>query len=339
MSEAPITADIDGHEPLRYSWNNVANVMYIDQPAGVGFSKGRIPETSDEAAESTYLVIDQFFRLRPEYNTRIFLAGGSYAGHFIPPLAAKLKRRSSVVRLEGILLGNPSVVPEIQWRCFPKVLLENGIVSREEFELLEKKAENCASLAHMCGMVRKALDANETVDPCLLENFERNCGEARVIRTNHLLPPARRVTSFMNSETVKRFFGANMFWRDKNWDVYYKFSCDIPCRYDHLLPDLLDGGMRVLVYAGDRDLMCNWMGNQAWMDELDWRGGDGFRRARPVEYEFPGGRLIGELRSYALPDTGGQLIALKVYGAGHTVARDAPAEALKMLDDFLKNKL
>ncbi|KAF4669806.1 hypothetical protein FOZ61_003012 [Perkinsus olseni] len=281
----------------------------------------------------SYLGIDQFFRLRPEYNTRIFLAGGSYAGHFIPPLAAKLKQRGSVVRLQGILLGNPSIAPEIQWRSFPKVLLENGIVSREEFELLEKQAENCASLAHMCDLVRKALDANETVDPCLLENFERNCrsmyGDVVV---NRELPAVGLFDeiSFIVTIWIRNTLGKMTPWNG---------GCDIPCRYDHLLPDLLDGGMRVLVYAGDRDLMCNWMGNQAWMEELDWRGADGFRRARPVEYKFAGGRLIGELRSFALPDTGGQLIALKVYGAGHTVARDAPAEALKMLDDFLKNKL
>ncbi|KAF4730678.1 hypothetical protein FOZ63_028934, partial [Perkinsus olseni] len=207
-----------------YSWNTHANVLYLDQPAGVGFSRGRIPTTSVEAAESTLLALNHFFRSQPKYNTRVFLAGLSYAGHYIPPLVTKLKEKNSPVRLEGIVLGNPIVAPEIHFN-----------------------------------LDKKHIPTGE--DPTRL-----------------------RVTAFMNSAAARRFFGVHSAWQDPNWDVHYHLSCDIPCNYHQFLPDALNEGLRILVYAGDRDLMCNWMGNLAWMEELHWKGAAGFRAAVPVDY-------------------------------------------------------
>ena len=34
--------------------------------------------------------------------------------------------------------------------------------------------------------------------------------------------------------------------------------------YQQMLPDQLKAGIRVLMYAGDQDYICNWLGNQAW---------------------------------------------------------------------------
>ncbi|KAF4756269.1 hypothetical protein FOZ62_002521, partial [Perkinsus olseni] len=121
--------------------------------------------------------------------------------------------------------------------------------------------------------------------------------------------------------------------------VHYYLSCDIPCNYHQFLPDALNEGLRILVYAGDRDLMCNWMGNLAWVEELHWKGAAGFRAAVPVDYRLPKGKGIGDLKSYTLPASGGQLVFIRVNGAGHSVAVDAPQGALRMLDDFLNHKL
>ncbi|KAF4675851.1 hypothetical protein FOL46_009642 [Perkinsus olseni] len=33
---------------------------------------------------------------------------------------------------------------------------------------------------------------------------------------------------------------------------------------------VLDRGLRVLIYAGDQDYLCNWFGNQAWTNALPW---------------------------------------------------------------------
>ncbi|EER19422.1 conserved hypothetical protein, partial [Perkinsus marinus ATCC 50983] len=66
--------------------------------------------------------------------------------------------------------------------------------------------------------------------------------------------------------------------------VYAKLAPDMACNYHQYLPELLDKGLRILVYAGDRDLVCNWVGSLAWMEALRWGGRGGFSRAQPVEY-------------------------------------------------------
>jgi len=33
---------------------------------------------------------------------------------------------------------------------------------------------------------------------------------------------------------------------------------------------LLDHGVRVLVYSGDKDYICNWRGGEAWVNGLEW---------------------------------------------------------------------
>ena len=32
--------------------------------------------------------------------------------------------------------------------------------------------------------------------------------------------------------------------------------------YQQMIPDQLAAGIRVLLYAGDQDYICNWLGNQ-----------------------------------------------------------------------------
>ncbi|KAF4704792.1 hypothetical protein FOZ62_022819, partial [Perkinsus olseni] len=354
----PCIVDDDGKSTTlnKYSWNTHANVMYLDQPAGVGFSRGSIPEDSVEAAESTFPALSHFFASRPQYNTRVFLAGQSYAGRYVPPLATKLMENRSFVRLEGILLGNPTIAPEIEWCHHPRMLLIEGIISAKEYARVNAEAKDCVRLVHECKLLR------ESLDPSTQETYQDTCDRARRKLFNDLLGPAiragrqtsnldkeyvpseddpvvKKVESFMNSETVQRFLEVDSVWQHFSWDVYYKFACDIPRSYHHFLPDLLHSGLRVLVYAGDRDLICNWVSNLASVMALPWKGGATLRRSVPAVYRLPDGRPIGDVRASTLPDTGGQLIFLKVHGAGHSVAMDAPEQALKMFDDFLSNKL
>lgn len=34
---------------------------------------------------------------------------------------------------------------------------------------------------------------------------------------------------------------------------------------------LIDNGVNVLVYSGDKDFICNWRGGEAWTNNLNWK--------------------------------------------------------------------
>ena len=77
-----------------YSWNTHINLLFIDQPAGVGFSKASDPDflwTDDVTAENLLYGIKEFLNLFPELKSRSFYVWGeSYAGVYIPFLAQKI---------------------------------------------------------------------------------------------------------------------------------------------------------------------------------------------------------------------------------------------------------
>uniref|UniRef100_A0A8C4N0B3 Carboxypeptidase n=1 Tax=Equus asinus TaxID=9793 RepID=A0A8C4N0B3_EQUAS len=92
-----------------YSWNLIANVLYLESPAGVGFSYSddKYYKTNDtEVAQSNFEALQDFFRLFPEYkNNELFLTGESYAGIYIPTLAVLVMQDPSM-NLQGLAVGN-----------------------------------------------------------------------------------------------------------------------------------------------------------------------------------------------------------------------------------------
>ena len=74
-----------------YSWNREANMLYIEQPAGVGYSycEGDTDCASDDlrSAEDNLQVLLGWYAKFPEYRVNdLYLSGESYAGIYVPYL-------------------------------------------------------------------------------------------------------------------------------------------------------------------------------------------------------------------------------------------------------------
>lgn len=101
-----------------FSWNLNANIVFLEQPVGVGFSYRGDPDDheifNDLSASKDHLeIIVKFFEKFPERKTNdLYFASESYGGHYTPQLTKQLftsEYDSIKNQLKGIIIGNPWV--------------------------------------------------------------------------------------------------------------------------------------------------------------------------------------------------------------------------------------
>jgi carboxypeptidase D len=72
-----------------YSWVNLTNVLWVEQPVGTGFSIGEVRATSEEDIAEDFV---QFFKnFQTKFgikNFKIYVTGESYAGRYVPYISA-----------------------------------------------------------------------------------------------------------------------------------------------------------------------------------------------------------------------------------------------------------
>jgi len=92
--------------------------------------------------------------------------------------------------------------------------------------------------------------------------------------------------------------------------------------------ELLERGMRVLIYVGTYDSVCGWTSNKLWVEKLEWRGRDKFTK-QPFGFWEVDGRAVGDVKSTDL------LSLVSIWGAGHMAPHDKPVEALSLIKRWL----
>lgn len=103
--------------PYNYSYNKIANVLYVEMPAGVGFSYATDAVhyrniTDDTAATDTYAFLLQFFKTFSQFKANpLYITGESYGGHYVPTIATKILDGlpASGLNMKGFLVGNPGI--------------------------------------------------------------------------------------------------------------------------------------------------------------------------------------------------------------------------------------
>ena len=144
----PVTTDnFSGELKLnKYSWNMETNLLFIEQPAGVGFSQAEDIShnwTDVENSKNLLAAVKDFFATFPDLKGRSFyISGESYAGIFIPHLAAEIledKSTSDKVNLQGILIGNALTDPLVDYdRSLVEFGFWRGLISIETYDKFQR---------------------------------------------------------------------------------------------------------------------------------------------------------------------------------------------------------
>ena len=117
--QGPFRPDSQGNLKMNdWRWNKIANMVFLEQPVGVGFSYS---DNSDDykigdsqAAKDNLQTILQFLMKFPQYSkVPLFITSESYGGHYMPTLAYQIvkynEQQADATKLnfKGFAVGNP----------------------------------------------------------------------------------------------------------------------------------------------------------------------------------------------------------------------------------------
>ncbi|KAJ3574626.1 hypothetical protein NP233_g1633 [Leucocoprinus birnbaumii] len=345
-----------------YSWNKNANIFFIEQPVGVGFSYAEYGEqvgTTEEAAKDIANFVAIFFEHFKQFRGRGFhLAGESYAGRYLPVYAAEIYDQNAhfveaglnPINLKSVVIGNGLTDPFAQFYsgyefgCSAYPFLSVG-----ECIKLKQLIPRCKNwLQHSCIDSFDRIDCGFRAGYCAQELWAfvsdrlgwnpydvRHKCEGDIDETLCYPGMTQKIAGYLDQPSIRSKLGVDSHFTGRN---YTTCATDMTIRFfenlDYIQPTypyvaaLLERGVRVLAYVGDYDWMCNWVGVNAWTLGLEWSGQGAFNKAELRNWEVDGD-VAGVLRSF------GGLTFATIHGAGHMAPYDQPKASQQLVQRWL----
>jgi serine carboxypeptidase 1 len=147
-------------QPRQYTWANVANLLFVDNPVGTGYSyvtdASLLTRNEEEIAADLLAFFVQFLTDFPEFtSTPFFIFSESYGGKMAVSFASALndaiKSGSISMNFRGVACGDSWIDASSFVKTWGPYLLATSEVNPRGFEEIEKAAE--ATI--------EAVDANE----------------------------------------------------------------------------------------------------------------------------------------------------------------------------------
>ncbi|KAF2461811.1 Alpha/Beta hydrolase protein [Lineolata rhizophorae] len=331
-----------------YSWNSNASVIFLDQPVNVGFSYSGSSVTNTVAAgKDVYALLTLFFKQFPEYAKQDFhIAGESYAGHYIPVFAAEiLSHKKRNINLQSVLIGNGLTDGLTQYEYYrPMACGEGGwpaVLDDGQCQAMDNAYPRCASLIQSCydsESVWTCVPASIYCNNAMIGPYQRTGQNVYDVRgkcedeSNLCYTELGWISEYLNKRDVQEAVGAEVSsYESCNFDINrnFLFQGDWMKPFHRLVPGLLEE-IPVLIYAGDADYICNWLGNKAWTEALEWSGQPDFKAAKMKDLRLGGdGDDIGAVKS------AGNFTFLRIHAAGHMVPFDQSEASLDMFNRWL----
>lgn len=151
-------------------------------------------------------------------------------------------------------------------------------------------------------------------------------------------PPLPDLTSYLQRSDVAEALNLSPAkaagWEECSGPVGASFKARESAPSIRYLPELLEAGIQILLFSGDKDLICNHIGTETLIHNMEWNGGTGFeispgvwapRREWTFEDEPAGYYQQARNLTYVL-----------FYNASHMVPYDFPRRSRDMLDRFMR---
>lgn len=331
----------------KYSWNHAANVLFLESPAGVGFSYSN--RTSDygrngdrKTASDNYVFLRNWLERFPEYKTYDFyIAGESYAGHYVPQLAHTILHHNShpnstfSINLKGILIGNAVINDNTDSKGMWDFLASHAIISDKAARDVNQLCDFSEAVSNQSSECRAASAeiGEDIADIDIYNIYAPQCHDSNL--TSLPKPPSvvtdpcsdYYVYAYLNRGEVQEALHANVTKLTHNWepcsDVISQWV-DSASTVLPLLHEFLNHSLQVWIFSGDVDGRVPVTSTKYSIEKMNL----------PAKTDWHPWFVNGEVGGYTQVYKGGLTFAT-VRGAGHQVPSYQPARALSLVNHFL----
>uniref|UniRef100_A0A0W0F6L1 Carboxypeptidase n=1 Tax=Moniliophthora roreri TaxID=221103 RepID=A0A0W0F6L1_MONRR len=319
-----------------FSWNNEANLLFIDQPVGVGFSHGDLNVgTSQQAASDVWKFLQIFLqdsRFTSLQSRPLAIWTESYGGHYGPTFAAYFLSQNKAIaagtvtglplHLTVLGVGDGLTDPLTQYPGYIQYaavnpyhpLVSQSVISRANNSWLS--ANGCKAQITACnngGSNSVCSNAQSFCNSNILSPLAGPYDVYYVLaRDPDPYPPS--ISRYLNS--IGSRVGAESTWTQSNsvlaptQRLYNAGDWMRNSRPD--LETVINAGVRVLIYDGDADYILNFNGVEAMVDALQTKFTSVYAQQTFQPYTV-NGELTGQFKN------AGTFSYLRIYGAGHEV--------------------
>ncbi|XP_031489572.1 serine carboxypeptidase-like 45 [Nymphaea colorata] len=342
-----------------YSWNIEANMLFVEAPAGVGFSYSRnisdYEGMNDErTARDNVAFLERWFIKFPEYKDRdLFITGESYAGHYIPQMAELLllaNRKQKQFNLKGIALGNPLLEFYTDFNSRAEFFWSHGLISDSTYRIF---TQGCTysryvsefyrgNVSSICSRVMSVVSKETsrfvdkydvTLDVCTTSLLMQSLALRPMQITEKIdVCVEDETVNYLNRQDVQKALHAQLAGVTR-WEVcssvldYNRQNLEIPTI--SLLGTIVKSGIPVLVYSGDQDSVIPLTGSRTLVNRL--AASLGLNTTVPYRVWFEGKQVGGWTQVY-----GDILSFATIRGASHEAPFSQPERALVLFKSFLQ---
>jgi carboxypeptidase D len=302
--------------PNPWTWVNLTNVVWVEQPVGTGFSQGT-PEAKSEADVAQEFIgfwrnfVDTFAL----QNRKIYITGESYAGMYVPHIASAMldTNNTKYYNLEGTLIYDPSINTDAIMNFVPAPAFvqywDPLFALNSSFKAdIQSRDEKCGLSAYLnthltyppkgkfppppsCGgaLFNDITVAATDVNPCWdIYQVATTCPLLYDVLgfpgSIPYLPPGGEI--YFNRPDVKKAINApvNTHWHECSEINVFNTSTGLSTDANNgfyssitVLPGVIERSKRTIIAHGDLDMVLIGNGTLLSIQNMTWNGKQGFQ--------------------------------------------------------------
>lgn len=299
-----------------YAWNEIADTLFLDQPAGTGFSEVHdmlkvCHDISCIKADFLAFLLN-LYKLYPKYKTRDFyIAGECYGGHFVPHIANHLLQEGkNKIPMKGYIVFSGFYDVLNQAPANLQFLLENGFVDKLKFGLLTAALWLCKQAADYKVPFLSKVCGQTPLSIYVLLGMTNDPYDIQRSTSTDIYDEVTKV--YLNRKDVQEALGINRKLTMYNGTVYWGMMNDFTQSSLPTVGLTLDRGMKVMSVYGDKDYVCSHIGGLAVTESIPWVGQRDFLKQPFEDWKQNGASMasVKKVKNFSF---------IKVKNVGHSV--------------------